>query len=57
MEQRKRNVWIEEIQEEILNEIDLSKEVEDDALAEMIREILELHSSREFIPLKEKASF
>lgn len=56
MEQRKRNVWIEEIQEEILNEIDLSKEVEDDALAEMIREILELHSSREFIPLKEKAS-
>lgn len=56
MEQRKRNVWIEEIQEEILNEIDLSKEVEDDTLAEMIREILELHSSREFIPLKEKAS-
>lgn len=56
MEQRKRNVWIEEIQEEILSEIDLSKEVEDDTLAEMIREILELHSSREFIPLKEKAS-
>lgn len=56
MEQRKRNIWIEEIQEEILNEIDLSKEVEDDMLAEMIREILELHSSREFIPLKEKAS-
>lgn len=56
MEQRKRNIWIEEIQEEILNEIDLSKEVEDDTLAEMIREILELHSSREFIPLKEKAS-
>ena len=56
MEQRKRNIWIEEIQEEILNEIDLSKEVEDDTLAEMIREILELHSSRDFIPLKEKAS-
>ena len=56
MEQRKKNIWIEEIQEEILNEIDLSKEVEDDTLAEMIREILELHSSREFIPLKEKAS-
>ena len=56
MEQRKRNIWIEEIQEEILNEIDLSKEVEDDMLAEMIRVILELHSSREFIPLKEKAS-
>ena len=46
MEQRKRNIWIEEIQEEILNEIDLSKEVEDDTLAEMIRELLELHSSR-----------
>lgn len=56
MEQGKRNIWIEEIQEEILNEMDLSNEVEDEVLAEMIREILELHSRREFIPLKEKAS-
>lgn len=56
MDQERRRVWMEGMQEEILREIDLSKEVEDDTLAELIHEMLEIQSEQEFISLKEKAS-
>lgn len=56
MDQERRKVWMEGIQEEILQEIDLSKEVENDTLAELIYEMLEMQSEQEFISLKEKAS-
>lgn len=56
MDQERRRVWMEGMQEGILREIDLSKEVEDDTLAELIHEMLEIQSEQEFISLKEKAS-
>lgn len=55
MEEEQKRKRIEQIQEMILEEIDLSKEIEDDALAEMIHRILEVHSEQEFISLKEKS--
>lgn len=55
MEEERKRKRMEGIQEMILEEMDLSKEVEDDALAEMIHRILEAESGQEFISLKEKS--
>lgn len=46
---------VEELQEKILKEMDLSKEVADDELMEVIRRILEQDGQENYIPLKEKA--
>lgn len=46
---------VEELQKKILQEMDLSKEVADEELMEMIRRILEEDGQENFIPLKEKA--
>jgi pilus assembly protein CpaF len=46
---------IEELQEKILKEIDLSKEVADDELMEMIRQIIEEDGRENYIPLSRKA--
>ena len=46
---------IEELQEKILNEMDLSKEVADEELMEVIRRILKEDGQENYIPLKEKA--
>lgn len=46
---------VEELQEKILQEMDLSKEVADDELMEVIRRILEEDGQEHYIPLREKA--
>ena len=46
---------VEELQEKILKEMDLSKEVADDELIEVIHRILEEDGQENYIPLKEKA--
>lgn len=46
---------VEALQEKILREMDLSKEVADDELMEVIRRILEEDGQENYIPLKEKA--
>lgn len=46
---------IEELQAKILEEMDLSKEVADEDLVEMIHRILEENEKKTHIPLKEKA--
>lgn len=46
---------VEELQKKILQEMDLSKEVADEELMEMIRRILEEDGQENYIPLKEKA--
>ncbi len=46
---------IEELQEKILEEMDLSKEVPDEELMEVIRRILDENTQDRYIPLKEKA--
>lgn len=46
---------VEELQEKILREMDLSKEVADDELMEVIRRILEEDGQEHYISLKEKA--
>ena len=46
---------VEELQEKILQEMDLSKEVADEELMEMIRRILEEDGQENYIPLREKA--
>ena len=45
---------IEELQEKILQEMDLSKEVADDELIEIIHRIIEQKGRENYIPLKEK---
>ncbi len=46
---------IEELQARILEEIDLSKEVGDDELMDMIHHLLEENQEQKYIPLKDKA--
>lgn len=46
---------VEELQEKILKEMDLSKEVADEELMEVIRRILQEDGQENYIPLKEKA--
>lgn len=46
---------VEELQKKILKEMDLSKEVADDELMEVIHRILEEDGQENYIPLKEKA--
>lgn len=46
---------VEELQEKILREMDLSKEVADEELMEVIRRILEQDGQENYIPLREKA--
>ena len=46
---------VEELQERILKEMDLSKEVADDELMEVIRRILDEDGQEQYIPLREKA--
>ena len=45
----------EQLQERILKELDLSKEVADDELMELIHRVLEESGEQTYIPLKEKA--
>lgn len=45
---------IEELQEKILQEMDLSKEVADDELVEIIHRMIEQKGREHYIPLKEK---
>ena len=45
---------LEELQEKILEEMDLSKEVADDELIEIIHRIIEQKGKENYIPLKEK---
>ena len=45
---------IEELQEKILQEMDLSKEVADDELIEIIHRMIEQKGRENYIPLKEK---
>lgn len=52
----KRHERLREIQEEILDELDLSREVADDELAETIHRTLGIHCGREYISLQEKAA-
>lgn len=47
---------IGKIQERILDELDLSREIEDDELVEMIHSVLEEYARKEYIPLKQKAA-
>lgn len=47
---------IEKIQERILDELDLSREIEDDELIELIHSVLEEYARKEYIPLKQKAA-
>lgn len=46
----------EQLQERILEELDLSKEVADEELMELIHRVLEESGEHTYIPLKEKAS-
>lgn len=46
---------VEELQEKILEQMDLSKEVPDEELMEVIRRIIEEDGQENYIPLKEKA--
>lgn len=46
---------VKELQEKILREIDLSKEVADEELMEMIRRIIDRDGREHYIPLSEKA--
>lgn len=46
---------VEELQEKILKEMDLSKEVADEELMEVIRRILDEDGQRDYISLREKA--
>ena len=46
---------IEELQKRVLERLDLSKEVEDEELMEIIREILEENEEKTYVSLKEKA--
>ena len=46
---------VEALQERILKEMDLSKEVADEELMEVIRRILDEDGQRDYIPLREKA--
>lgn len=48
-------IQIEELYEKILAELDLSKEVEDDELVEIIHRTLEEKGKETYIPLKEKS--
>lgn len=48
-------VNVEELQEKILQEMDLSKEVADEELMEVIRRILKEDGQEDYIPLREKA--
>ncbi|MEG0227484.1 MAG: ATPase, T2SS/T4P/T4SS family, partial [Lachnospiraceae bacterium] len=45
----------EKLQEQILCRLDLSREVEDDELIELIHQVLEEYTGKEYIPLQEKA--
>ncbi len=47
---------IGKIQERILDELDLSREIEDDELVELIHSVLEEYARKEYIPLKQKAA-
>lgn len=46
---------IKELQEKLLREMDLSKEVEDEELMEMIRRLIEKDGQDSYIPLSQKA--
>lgn len=46
---------IKELQEKLLRELDLSKEVEDEELMEMIRRLIERDGKDSYIPLSQKA--
>ncbi len=46
---------IKELQEKLLRELDLSKEVEDEELMEMIRQLIERDGKDSYIPLSQKA--
>lgn len=46
---------VEELQDRILKEMDLSKEVADEELMEVIRRILDEDGQEQYIPLREKA--
>ena len=48
-------IQIEELQAKILREVDLSKEVPDDELMELIHRILGENEQDTYIPLREKA--
>lgn len=47
---------IGKIQERILDELDMSREIEDDELVELIHSVLEEYARKEYIPLKQKAA-
>lgn len=47
---------ISKIQERILDELDLSREIEDDELIELIHSVLEEYARKEYIPLQQKAA-
>lgn len=47
--------YVEELQTKVLQELDLSKEVADEELMEVIHRILERDGEETYIPLKEKA--
>lgn len=49
-------IKVEELQEKILEKLDLSKDVEDEQLVEMIHEVLEEVGKEEYLSLKEKAT-
>ena len=48
-------IQMEELYEKILAELDLSKEVEDDELVEIIHRTLEEKGKESYIPLKQKS--
>lgn len=47
---------ISKIQERILDELDMSREIEDDELIELIHRVLEEYARKEYIPLQQKAA-
>lgn len=47
-------IQAEELHGKILEELDLSQDVDDEALTELIHEVLETKAQEEFIPLQEK---
>lgn len=47
-------IQAEELHGKILEELDLSQDVDDEALTELIHEVLEAKAQEEFIPLQEK---
>lgn len=46
----------EQLHEQVLAQMDMSQEASDEELLELIHQVLEEHSRREFIPLREKAA-